>query len=134
MRIAVPLGWSKRKEENAQSPSPTPSAPSQPVIAQSAPDAAMARHTMEGQVTSVNPDKGQLHVKTTEGRMLLHFPTSALQSVRKGDSVTIELAMKDNGRGGTPMDVYKCIHCGKMFGSEGELRKHEQECAPARVK
>src|SRR2546422_5224383 len=94
MRIAVPLGWSKRKEEDAQSPSPTPSAPSQPVIAQSAP---MARHTMEGQVTSVNPDKGQLHVKTTEGRMVLHFPTSALQSVRKGDSVTIELAMKDNG-------------------------------------
>ena len=81
----------------AQSPSPTPSAPPQPVIAQSAPDAAMARHTMEGQVTSVNPDKGQIHVKTTEGRMLLHFPTSALQSVRKGDSVTIELAMKDNG-------------------------------------
>jgi hypothetical protein len=50
---------------------------------------------MEGQVTSVNPDKGQLYVKTlyvktTEGRMQLHFPTSALQSVRKGNSVTIE--------------------------------------------
>src|SRR5438128_12537810 len=119
MRIAISRGWSNRKEENAmnlspmiagttgglllaglaiaQSPSPTPPAPSQPVIAQSAPDAAMARHTMEGQVTSVNPDKGRLYVKTTEGRMLLHFPTSAPQSVRKGDSVTIELAMKDNG-------------------------------------
>jgi hypothetical protein len=118
MRIAISRDWSNRKEENAmnlspmiagttgglllaglaiaQSPSPTPPAPSQPLIAQSAPGAAMARHTMEGQVTSVNPDKGRLYVKTTEGRML-HFPTSALQSVRKGDSVTIELAMKDNG-------------------------------------
>jgi hypothetical protein len=36
-------------------------------------------------------------VKTPEGRMLLHFPTSALPNVKKGDSVTIELALKDNG-------------------------------------
>ena len=32
-----------------------------------------------------------------EGRMLLHFPPTALQDVKKGDSVTIELALKDNG-------------------------------------
>ena len=30
-------------------------------------------------------------------RMLLHFPTTALQNVKKGDSVTVELALKDNG-------------------------------------
>ena len=29
--------------------------------------------------------------------MLLHFPTSTLQNVKKGDSVTIEPALKDNG-------------------------------------
>jgi hypothetical protein len=29
--------------------------------------------------------------------MLLHFPPAALQSVQKGDSVTIELALKENG-------------------------------------
>ena len=57
----------------------------------------MGRHTMTGEVTSVAPDKGRLFVKTPEGRMLLHFPSAALQNVKKGDSVTVELALKDNG-------------------------------------
>ncbi|MGH7303587.1 MAG: hypothetical protein ACRELZ_09875 [Candidatus Rokuibacteriota bacterium] len=44
-------------------------------------------------------DAGQrrLLVKTPEGRMLLHFPPAALQNVKKGDNVTVELALKDNG-------------------------------------
>jgi hypothetical protein len=79
--------------QNTPTAPPTHSPP-----AQSAPDAAsMGRHTMTGEVTSVSPDKGRLLVKTPEGRMLLHFPSSALQSAKKGDSVTIELALKDNG-------------------------------------
>jgi len=45
----------------------------------------------------VSPEKGRLFVKTPEGRMLLHFPSSALQNVKKGDRVTVELALKDNG-------------------------------------
>jgi len=57
----------------------------------------MGRHTMTGEVTSVAPDKGRLFIKTPEGRMLLHVPTTALQNVKKGDSVTVELALKDNG-------------------------------------
>ena len=57
----------------------------------------LGRHTMTGEVTSVTPDKGRLLVKTPEGRMLLHFPSAALQNVKKGDSVTVELALKDNG-------------------------------------
>jgi hypothetical protein len=59
--------------------------------------ALLGRHTMTGEVTSVTPDKGRILVKTPEGRMLLHFPSSALQNVKKGDSVTVELALKDNG-------------------------------------
>jgi hypothetical protein len=55
-----------------------------------------ARHTMTGEVTSVTPEKGRILVTTPEGRMLLHFPSSALQNVKKGDSVTVELALKDN--------------------------------------
>jgi len=55
----------------------------------------LGRHTMMGEVTSVTPDKGRLLVKTPEGR--LHFPSAALQNVKKGDSVTVELALKDNG-------------------------------------
>jgi len=77
----------------AQNPA-TP--PPQPSVAQ--PDSAMrGRHTMTGEVTSVAPDKGRLFVKTPEGRMLLHFPSTALQNVKKGDRVTVELALKDTG-------------------------------------
>jgi hypothetical protein len=79
----------------AQGPA-TPPAP--PSTRQSATDATLlGRHTMTGEVTSVTPDKGRLLVKTAEGRMLLHFPSAALQNVKKGDSVTVELALKDNG-------------------------------------
>lgn len=77
----------------AQSPS-TPPQPSTHRVA----DTTMAgRHTMTGEVTSVAPDKGRVFIKTPEGRMLLHFPPSALQNVKKGDRVTVELALKDNG-------------------------------------
>ena len=79
----------------AQSPSTTTP---QPSTTMTATDPAMnGRHTMTGEVTSVTPDKGRVMVKTPEGRMLLHFPPSALQNVKKGDSVTVELALKDNG-------------------------------------
>jgi len=79
----------------AQSPT---SPPPQSSTTRSAVDAtATGRHTMTGEVTSVTPDKGRLLIKTPEGRMLLHFPSAALQNVKKGDSVTVELALKDNG-------------------------------------
>jgi hypothetical protein len=81
----------------AQGPATPPPQPSpQPSMTQPATDMT-ARHTMTGEVTSVTPDKGRVLVKTPEGRMLLHFPSSALQNVKKGDSVTVELALKDNG-------------------------------------
>src|SRR5262245_30515722 len=79
----------------AQSSTPPPP---QPSTTRSSMDAtATGRHTMTGEVTSVTPDKGRLLVKTPEGRMLLHFPSAALQNVKKGDSVTVELSLKDNG-------------------------------------
>jgi len=82
----------------AQTPSTTPTMPpAAPTTVQSAPDTTIERHSMQGEVTRVNQEKGRLLVKTPEGRMLLHFPPTALQNVKKGDSVTIELALKDNG-------------------------------------
>jgi hypothetical protein len=79
----------------AQSASPPPPHPSPHATSDTT--TLMGRHTMTGEVTSVAPDKGRLFIKTPEGRMLLHFPTTALQNVKKGDSVTVELALKDNG-------------------------------------
>lgn len=55
------------------------------------------RHTMEGEVLSVNQKKGHLKLKTAEGHMDLHFPASALASVKKGDRISVELAMKPAG-------------------------------------
>jgi hypothetical protein len=57
----------------------------------------MGHYTMEGQVTKVDPKKGWIDVKTSEGSMKLHFPPEALASVKKGDSVSVELGLKNNG-------------------------------------
>jgi hypothetical protein len=65
--------------------------------AQSAATPKAGQHEMEGQVTRVDAKKGWVHVKTSEGTMIVHFPPSDLQDLRKGDTVTVYLALKDNG-------------------------------------
>jgi hypothetical protein len=56
-----------------------------------------ARHTMDGEVVKVDQKKGHVTLKTAEGNMELHFPPSALQNVKKGDRMSVELAMKPAG-------------------------------------
>ncbi len=41
----------------------------------------------------MDPKKGWVDVKTPEGRMKLHFPPAALENVKKGDRITVELGM-----------------------------------------
>ena len=60
-------------------------------------DGVMGQHTMEGTVTKVDAKKGWVDVKTSEGSMKLHFPSSTLESVKSGDSVTVDLAMTRMG-------------------------------------
>ena len=62
----------------------------------------MNRHTMDGTVTKVDAKKGWIDVKTPDGSMKLHYPPSALQNVKKGDAVTVELGIKDNGPAASP--------------------------------
>lgn len=57
----------------------------------------MGRHSMDGQVTSIDAKKGWVHVKTSEGTMIVHFPPESLQGVKKGDTITVSLALQDNG-------------------------------------
>jgi hypothetical protein len=57
----------------------------------------MGRHSMEGTVTRVDAKKGWVHVKTEEGTLIVHVPPDTLQGVKKGDSVTVDLAIRDNG-------------------------------------
>ena len=69
-----------------------------PALAQSAgSDEMKGRHAMQGQITSLDEKKGWVHVKTADGTMIVHYPPAQLQSVKKGDMVTLQLALKDNG-------------------------------------
>src|SRR5262245_16945874 len=56
-------------------------------------DGVMGQHTMEGTVTKVDAKKGWVDVKTSEGSMKLYFPSATLESVKAGDSVTVDLGM-----------------------------------------
>ena len=56
---------------------------------------AQSKHTMQGEVTKVDAKKGWVNVKTSEGSMKLHFPPPALQNLKKGDQVTVELGLRD---------------------------------------
>ena len=72
-----------------------------------APTGEMNRHTMDGQVTKVDAKRGWIDVKTSEGSMKLHFPPAALANVKKGDSVSVELGLKDNGPSAAVSDKTK---------------------------
>lgn len=75
----------------AQSPA-KPEPPASPAK-MSAADTMTGHHRMDGEVTKVDAKKGWVDVKTPEGRMKLHFPPAALENVKKGDRVTVELGM-----------------------------------------
>jgi hypothetical protein len=66
-------------------------------LAQAASDDMMGRHTMQGEVTRVDTKDGWVHVKTSEGTLIVHYPPSEVQNLKKGDMVKLELALKDNG-------------------------------------
>ena len=65
--------------------------------AQTPADQMMGRHSVEGEVTKVDSKKGWVHVKTSDGTMIMHFPPADLQTMKKGDRITVSLALKDNG-------------------------------------
>jgi hypothetical protein len=69
--------------------------------------AAAGKHTMDGKVTKVDAKRGWVDVKTQEGSMKLHFPPPALDSVKAGDSVTIELGMSASASSDTTKTTKK---------------------------
>ena len=76
---------------SAQSPAPTPKATTVPA------DTA-AGHVVQGEVTKVDAKRGWIDVKTPDGRMKLHFPPAALEGVKAGDGVSIEVALTPAGK------------------------------------
>src|SRR5687768_4777342 len=90
---ANPSATGPGSSSTTTSPPASPSTTTTPSMTTASGDFT-ARHTMEGQVVSVNEKKGHLKLKTAEGTMELHFPPSALAGVKKGDRIAVELAMK----------------------------------------
>jgi len=52
------------------------------------------QHKMMGEVTKIDSAKGMVSVKTDEGDMDLHFPPSALQGLKEGDRVEVQLSIR----------------------------------------
>jgi hypothetical protein len=91
LAVAVVAGiWGPAGQISAPAAQTTPPAKTAPAAKS---DAVMGQHTMEGTVTKVNAKRGWVDVKTSEGSMKLYFPPSALENVKAGDSVTVELGM-----------------------------------------
>ena len=61
---------------------------------QEAAEATLDHHSVTGEVTKVDTKDGWMHVKTSDGTMIVHFPPSELQDVKKGDTITLRLALK----------------------------------------
>jgi hypothetical protein len=60
-------------------------------------DKMAGKHSVQGEVTRVDTKDGWVHVKTSEGTMIVHVPPADLGSVKKGDMVALELSITGNG-------------------------------------
>ncbi|HEV8676680.1 MAG TPA: hypothetical protein VGX21_21795 [Methylomirabilota bacterium] len=56
--------------------------------------AVRGTHKMMGEVTKIDAAKGMVTVKTDEGDLDLHFPPSALQGMKEGDRVEVQLSIR----------------------------------------
>jgi hypothetical protein len=54
----------------------------------------VGRHTMSGEVTDVDATHGRVTLRTAEGDLQLHFPPSTLQTIKRGDRLTVELGVR----------------------------------------
>jgi len=61
----------------------------------------MGEHTMTGRITDIDKDKGRVTIDAQGEELDLHFPKTALQSMNKGDQVTVSLGIKPATSRGT---------------------------------
>jgi hypothetical protein len=54
-------------------------------------------HSVTGEVVQVDPQQGTLALKTDQGTLDLHFPSSALQGLKKGDRVSVQFSLREAG-------------------------------------
>lgn len=61
----------------------------------------MGEHSMTGTITSINHKTGMLGLKTHEGKLELHFPPSAIKSLKDHEKITVHLGFtKGASKGG----------------------------------
>lgn len=51
-------------------------------------------HTMEGEITSINKETGEVEVDTQPVAMKVHFPADAVADLNEGDTITVHLAFE----------------------------------------
>ena len=54
-------------------------------------------HTVDGLVTQVDPDKGVVQIKTSEGTIVLYFETPDIPDLQPGDTIKVRLTPKSDG-------------------------------------
>jgi hypothetical protein len=59
----------------------------------------MGQHTLTGKITDIDKESGKVSVSAEGHDLDLHFPTSAIQNLNKGDQVTVSLGIKPAGSG-----------------------------------
>jgi hypothetical protein len=62
--------------------------------AASPPTSVLGRHTVTGEVTDIDAGRGWIELETDQGDMELAVPPTALQGVRRGDRLTVDLAIR----------------------------------------
>lgn len=71
------------------------------------------RHTMTGEVTKLDKEKGMVSLKTKEGDLDLHFPPAALKDVKEGDRLTVQFAFREEAGGAASPAMEKRKPAGK---------------------
>jgi hypothetical protein len=62
--------------------------------------AMRGQHRVMGEVTKIDQSKGRVSLKTDMGDMDFHFPPSALQGIKEGDRVEVQLGLRPSGASG----------------------------------
>jgi hypothetical protein len=55
------------------------------------------RHALQGTITQLDQKKGWIHLKTDEGTLVVKVPPETVRKAKKGDTMTVALALTDKG-------------------------------------
>jgi hypothetical protein len=61
------------------------------------PSQATGPHSIQGTIASLDQRKGWIHLKTGKGTLVLKVPPESVRNAKKGDRMTVALALTDKG-------------------------------------